>query len=79
MPGILQKRIDRSPSIWPVVEKIPLLIIAVIFCILTVWGHQYEGAVLSFDAVPLMGRIANAFDSALSDLTSFASQILIIC
>jgi len=60
LPGVLQKRIDRSPAIWPVLEKIPLLVIAVIFCILTVWGHQYEGAVLSFYAVPLMGRIANA-------------------
>ena len=58
---------NGSKGIYPlIVEKIPLFILTVIFCVITFFAQKSGGAVVPFDKLPLKERIANALISYVS-------------
>jgi len=57
---------DSKGIIPLIVEKIPLLILSVISCILTFFVQKSGGAVVPFETLPLNTRIANAIISYIS-------------
>ena len=52
-----------SPPRYVLLEKIPLLAIAILAAVVTIWAQQVGGAVKGFDLFPLSQRIANALVS----------------
>jgi protein O-mannosyl-transferase len=54
---------DLQKSKKPLIEKLPFVIIAVVFCILTLRSQDDVGAVISVEKIPLATRVVNAFNS----------------
>ncbi|MDH3283876.1 MAG: tetratricopeptide repeat protein [Acidobacteriota bacterium] len=53
-------RVERRPPVWLVVEKLPLLGVSAISCVLTWFAQSSGGAAEPGAAIPLAGRTANA-------------------
>jgi tetratricopeptide (TPR) repeat protein len=67
-------RLRRLPVFWQlVIEKLPLLLLAVIFCGVTFWTQTAAAEVA--DALPLGGRIANALVSYAAYLRQFVYPV----
>ncbi|MBF0321196.1 MAG: tetratricopeptide repeat protein, partial [Nitrospirae bacterium] len=52
--------VAKSPAAGLIAEKIPFFLLSVVSAVITVYAQMHEGAIVSFETLPLATRIVNA-------------------